>query len=36
MIKSINSNGLLISMPPWLTKDPSQKKTQEKEKEETD
>jgi hypothetical protein len=33
IIRSSNSNGLLISMSPWLTKDPSQKKTQEKEKE---
>jgi hypothetical protein len=32
MIKSINSNGLLIPMPPWSTQDPSHKKPKKKKK----
>jgi len=32
MITSINSNGLLIPMPPWSTKDPSHKKRKKKKK----
>jgi len=32
MIKRVNSNGLLIPVPPWSTKDPSHKKHKKKKK----